>query len=102
MELLTVPRPQGRASEALSYPQLCLWYDAVCDSDRGGPMSEYLLYLFEGPRLVACDTFFAPDDEAAIEGAKTRCDGKAAELWQGSRKVKVFNNHPDINRGTPN
>ncbi len=53
-------------------------------------MPEYLLYCFEGQKLVRCDTFHAPDDESAIEGALTRHDGAAAELWSGSRKVKVF------------
>jgi hypothetical protein len=51
---------------------------------------EYLLYCFRDQSLTRCDTFFAPDDEAAIEGAVIRHDGAAAELWRGSRKIKVF------------
>ncbi len=53
-------------------------------------MPEYLLYCFRGSKLIKCDNFFAPDDDAAIEGAITRHDGAAAELWRGSYKVKVF------------
>ena len=53
-------------------------------------MPEYMLYCFHEQTLSRCDTFFAPDDEAAIEGAITRHDGAAAELWCGSRKIKVF------------
>jgi len=58
-------------------------------------MAEYLLYCFEGQKFVRCEHFFAPDDETAIEGALTRQDGRAAELWQGSRKVKVFASSPE-------
>ena len=55
------------------------------------PMTEYLLYCFDGPRLVKCDTFLAPDDDAAVEGAEACRDGRAAELWSGSRKIMTFN-----------
>ena len=58
-------------------------------------MSEYTLYCFDGPKLERCDRFNAPDDASAIEGALTRHDGKAAELWQGSRKVTDFKDDAD-------
>ena len=54
-------------------------------------MAEYLLYCFEGHKVTSVDTFFAPDDTTAIEGAKTRCGLKRAELWEGTRKVEVLN-----------
>lgn len=53
-------------------------------------MAEYLLYCFEGGEVVECDVFFAPGDREAIEGASTRHDGRAAQLWSGSRKVETF------------
>ena len=57
-------------------------------------MAEYLLYCFSGQQLIRCDVFFAPDDQAAIDGAITRHDGAAAELWCGARKVAVFGEKP--------
>jgi hypothetical protein len=57
-------------------------------------MKEYILYCFEGSKLLRCDSFSAPDDHAAIEEAIARHDGAAAELWRGSRKVKVFEKPP--------
>ncbi len=53
-------------------------------------MAEYVLFCFKGAKLVECDRFHAPDDQSAVAGAKTRFDGEAAELWQGSRKVEAF------------
>ena len=53
-------------------------------------MQEYLLYCFEGSQFVRCDVFHAADDEKAIETAIERHDGRVAELWTGSRKVKSF------------
>ncbi len=72
-----------------------LWFRLRNESfPEGADMHEYLLYCFDGPRLVRCDRFDAPDDATAIEGAIARHDGKAAELWCGSRKVKVFDEQP--------
>ena len=53
-------------------------------------MAEYLLYHFRGAELVECDRFHAPNDSEAVEGALTRFDGTAGELWHGQRKVKEF------------
>jgi hypothetical protein len=55
---------------------------------------EYLLYCFDGQQMVRFEVFHAPDDEAAIDGARTRHGGFAAELWAGSRKVKSFHKSP--------
>jgi len=60
------------------------------ESPGGERLPQYLLYCFDGPKFVRCDVFSAPDDEAAIAGALSRHDGLAAELWEGSRKVKIF------------
>jgi hypothetical protein len=59
-------------------------------------MPQYLLYCFQGQQFVRCDKFFAPDDEAAIEGALTRHDGGAAELWRGKARIKRFEHAPPL------
>ena len=53
-------------------------------------MPDYLLYCFEGHKLLRCDRFSAVDDEEAVADALRRHDGKAAELWCGTRKVDDF------------
>jgi hypothetical protein len=53
-------------------------------------MPEYVLYCFAGNKLERCDRFGAGDDAEAIEEAVRRHDGKAAELWTGTRKVDTF------------
>jgi hypothetical protein len=53
-------------------------------------VAEYLLYCFDGFKLERCDRFKAPSDDAAVEEAVKRHDGKAAELWCGTRKVTDF------------
>ena len=53
-------------------------------------MAQYLLYCFVGHKLERCDRFHAADDAEAIEEAVRHHDGKAAELWCGTRKVDAF------------
>lgn len=53
-------------------------------------MREYLLYCLDGYKLDRCERFTAADDRAAIEEALRLRGDEAAELWCGSRKVKVF------------
>ena len=47
-------------------------------------MSNYLLYCFDGHRLIRCDHFLATDDESAIDHAFEHHGGMAAELWTGN------------------
>ncbi|MFL6764701.1 MAG: hypothetical protein ACJ8FO_05840 [Sphingomicrobium sp.] len=51
-------------------------------------MSNYRLYGLDGVRKVASAEWIEADgDEAAIEVAKERMDGRDLELWQGPRLV---------------
>lgn len=51
-------------------------------------MSSYRLYGLDGVRKVASAEWIeADDDQAAVEAAKERLDGKACEVWQGRRLV---------------
>jgi hypothetical protein len=54
-------------------------------------MAEYVLFCFRGAELVECERFHAPDDQSAADGALTRFEGEVgAELWQGNRRVEIF------------
>jgi hypothetical protein len=54
-------------------------------------MRTYYLY-FVGPtgRIEARQNIDAPDDETASGLAGREGDGRAMELWLGSRKVRTF------------
>jgi hypothetical protein len=53
-------------------------------------MAAYILYCMDGPKLERCERFDADSDEDGIAEA-VRLRGKsAAELWCGSRRVRVF------------
>lgn len=54
-------------------------------------MATYYLY-FVAPtgRFAAREHIEAPDDEAAIALASRRSDGRAMELWEGPRRVRMF------------
>ena len=53
-------------------------------------MPQYILYCFAGHKLDQCDRFAAADDAEATDEANRRHDGRAAELWCGTRKVQTF------------
>lgn len=53
-------------------------------------MADYVLYCLDGPKLVRCERFNAPDDEAAIAESLRLRGSNAAELWCGPRRVKMF------------
>lgn len=57
-------------------------------------MADYVLYCLDGPKLVRCERFKAPDDEAAISESGRRQGSNAAELWCGPRRVKMFGTVP--------
>jgi hypothetical protein len=51
-------------------------------------MAGYRLYCLDGAKKVASAEWIdADDDDAAIEEAKQRVDGKDCEVWQGKRLV---------------
>lgn len=54
-------------------------------------MPTYYLY-FVGPtgRIMGREDIAAEDDPQAIALADRKSDGRAMELWQGSRQVKLF------------
>jgi hypothetical protein len=57
-------------------------------------MPDYILYCLDGPKLVRCERFSARDDEAAIRESLRRQGSQAAELWCGSRRVRMFVKEP--------
>jgi hypothetical protein len=60
---------------------------------RGGAhLIQYRLYYLDSvDRLISRSfEFEAEDDETAIRLAETYRDGKHAELWTGTRKLKVW------------
>ncbi len=51
-------------------------------------MTGYRLYCLDGANKVASAEWIdADDDDAAIEEAKQKVDGKDCEVWQGKRLV---------------
>jgi len=54
-------------------------------------VAEYVLFCFRGAKLIDCERFHAPDDQAAADGALTRFEGEVgAELWQADRRIEIF------------
>ena len=53
-------------------------------------MAEYVLYCFDGSRLVRCERFRAENDSAAIARSLQLQGTNAAELWCGPHRVKIF------------
>ena len=55
-------------------------------------MPDYRLYFFEngldGPHIRTRDEFECADDDAAIEQALGRADGRMMELWRGAVYLK--------------
>jgi hypothetical protein len=54
-------------------------------------MPDYRLYWLDSANhFIRAEQFAADDDAAAVEQARTLCDGQAAELWTGSRRIITF------------
>jgi hypothetical protein len=70
-------RPQRRASKR---------------STGASPLTEYRLYFLEGAgtHISLSHEFEAEDDERAIRISESWREGRGAELWTGSRKVKAW------------
>jgi hypothetical protein len=56
----------------------------------GQPLRQYRLYFLESvvQRISYSHEFEAEDDEQAISISESWREGRSAELWAGSRKVK--------------
>ena len=54
-------------------------------------MPDYRLYDFENGHIVKVRTLTAEDDVEAIEKARGLAGDMTAELWDGPRKVKIYN-----------
>ena len=53
-------------------------------------MADYVLYCFDGSKLLRCERFTAPNHEEAIRESLRRRGGQAAELWCGPERVRMF------------
>ena len=53
-------------------------------------MPHYRLYYMTGDRFAGLDAFDSEDDVHAVRHAAKLSGTGLAELWSGSRKVKVF------------
>ena len=59
-------------------------------------VASYRLYGLDGVSKVASGEWIdADDDQAAIEAARERLDGRPCEVWQGPRFVARLERHPD-------
>ena len=58
----------------------------------GAPQVQYRLYFLQGAerRISFSHEFEAKDDEQAIRTAESWREGRGAELWSGSRKVRSW------------
>jgi hypothetical protein len=57
----------------------------------GGPVQQYRLYLFGGDgHITHSHEFEAEDDERAVKVAEAWLEGRGAELWVGTRKIKSW------------
>ena len=65
---------------------------SVKHSSGGPPQAQYRLYFLQGAerRISYSHEFEAKDDEQAVRIAEAWREGRAAELWSGSRKVKSW------------
>ena len=54
-------------------------------------MPGYRLYDFREGHIVKARTLDAEDDAEAIEKGRALAGDQTAELWEGPRKVKIFN-----------
>lgn len=63
-----------------------------CPGRGAAPMGQYRLYYLDSvDRLISGSfEFEAADDEAAAQLAEHVREGRAAELWCGERKLKVW------------
>jgi hypothetical protein len=57
-------------------------------------MADYVLYCFDGPKLVRCERFAAANHEEAIRESLRRQGSQAAELWCGPDRVRMFAREP--------
>jgi hypothetical protein len=59
-------------------------------------VASYRLYGLDGVRKVASAEWIeADDDNAAVEAARERLDGRPCEVWQGPRLVARLERHRD-------
>ena len=65
---------------------------AVSRSSGAPPQIQFRLYFLQGPegRISYSHEFEAKDDEQAIHIAESWREGRGAELWTGSRKVRSW------------
>jgi hypothetical protein len=57
-----------------------------------GPQAQYRLYFLQGAgrRITFSHEFEAKDDDRAVDIAESWLEGRSAELWTGSRRVKSW------------
>lgn len=53
-------------------------------------MDDYSLYFFRRFQVVARVDLSADDDDGAIDQALKLLDGRTADLWRGSTKIKTW------------
>ena len=65
---------------------------SVKRSSAGSPQVQYRLYFLQGAerRISYSHEFEATHDDRAVRIAEAWREGRAAELWSGSRKVKSW------------
>jgi hypothetical protein len=64
------------------------------DAD-GGPLQQYRLYFLGGDgHITLSHEFEAEDDRRAMKVAEAWLEGRGAELWAGTRKVKSWEAGP--------
>jgi len=69
---------------------------AVDGFEGSEPVGSYRLYGLDGVRKVASAEWIeADDDDAAVEVARDRLDGRPCEVWQGPRLVARLERHDD-------
>lgn len=61
-------------------------------TSRGSPLAQYRLYFLQADnhRITFSHEFEAEDDERAIRIAEGWREGRCAELWSGTRKLKAW------------
>jgi hypothetical protein len=58
-------------------------------------MESYRLYFIDDEgRFASVVDLLADDDEGAVAAVAVHADGRAMELWQRGRKVKMFDAAP--------